>query len=107
MLRSHSWPGNIRELENTIERAVILCNGELVRPEHLMLTPTESTKQAKQTESTDTLPMNMPLRDVEKIHIERVLIHNKWNQSTAAAVLGIDRKTLRNKIREFHLEKEA
>ena len=46
-----------------------------------------------------------PLRDMERYHIERVLTHTKWNQSRAAIILDIDRKTLRNKIREFKLQK--
>lgn len=122
-LRNHHWPGNIRELENAIERAVILCNGDTIRPEHLMLRsysrPPASTAadpvvdpaadpivQAQvDKEPIPEPPVIASLRDVEKIHIERVLDNCKWNQSAAAQVLGIDRKTLRNKIREFHLEK--
>ena len=55
--------------------------------------------------SPDDIPVNAPLRDVEMMHIRRVLEHKNWNQSAAAQALGIDRKTLRNKIREFKLEK--
>ena len=50
--------------------------------------------------------MNASLRDLEMIHIRRVLEHKKWNQSAAAQLLGVDRKTLRNKIREFKLHKD-
>lgn len=106
VMESHEWPGNIRELQNVVERSVILCNGETVRPEHLMLSPLENRKPRKQSPDALNIPLTAPLRDVERIHIERVLKHNAWNQSTAAQVLGIDRKTLRNKIKEFHLEKE-
>lgn len=106
-LKSHSWPGNIRELENAVERAVILCNGEVIRPEHLMLNnghyPTPAPADSSQI---DSIPPTASLRDVEKIHIERVLKYKKWNQSAAAQVLGVDRKTLRNKIREFKLERD-
>jgi DNA-binding NtrC family response regulator len=52
-------------------------------------------------------PVQASLRDVEKVHIERVLEHKHWNQSAAAQVLGIDRKTLRNKMREFKLDRTA
>lgn len=106
-LKNHEWPGNVRELENAIERAVILCNSRTIRPEHLMLNhnnhPTPSTSPKS---IMDGIAPMAPLRDLEKIHIERVLKAKNWNQSAAAQVLGIDRKTLRNKIREFHLEKE-
>ncbi|MFQ3549689.1 MAG: helix-turn-helix domain-containing protein, partial [Armatimonadota bacterium] len=59
------------------------------------------------TQSVDSvLPITLSLRDIEKFHIERVLKSKNWNQSATAQLLGIDRKTLRNKIREFKLEKE-
>jgi len=50
-------------------------------------------------------PIHSSLRDVERVHIERVLEYKHWNQSAAAQALGIDRKTLRNKMREFRLER--
>lgn len=115
-LKANDWPGNIRELENAIERAVILCNGETIRPEHLMLSPTPpgppfarggnaSTAAQPSPAEADPYAADASLRDVEKIHIGRVLGDCGWNQSAAAHVLGIDRKTLRNKIREFGLGK--
>ncbi|MHB9036503.1 MAG: sigma-54-dependent transcriptional regulator [Armatimonadota bacterium] len=105
-LRNHAWPGNVRELENAIERAVILCNGRTIRPEHLMLSPNLHTTPSSSNErNIEQAPVTASLRDVEKIHIERVLKSRNWNQSSAAQVLGIDRKTLRSKIREFRLEK--
>jgi DNA-binding NtrC family response regulator len=105
-LRNHNWPGNVRELENAVERAVILCNGTSVRPEHLMLNTNGKSGSSSSKSLMDAIPVDASLRDLEKIHIERVLKAKKWNQSAAAQVLGIDRKTLRSKIREFHLEKE-
>ncbi len=111
-ITGHNWPGNIRELENAVERAVILCNGETVRPEHLMLDhaakpPAQSATQVRNhtAHSLAEIPVTASLRDVERAHIERVLEHKNWNQSAAAQLLGIDRKTLRNKIREFKLGK--
>ncbi|MCX6346245.1 MAG: sigma-54 dependent transcriptional regulator [Armatimonadetes bacterium] len=109
-LKSHNWPGNIRELENAVERSVILCNGETIRPEHLMLAPIRLSSPIAAQSAAPTvadIPVTTSLRDVEKIHIERVLKAKKWNQSSAATALSIDRKTLRNKIREFRLEKDG
>jgi len=106
-LYAHDWPGNIRELQNAIERSVILCNGEVIRREHLMLSPSQTPPASVASEAMDTsgLAANAPLRDLENWHIRRVLEASAWNQSAASLVLGIDRKTLRNKIKEFHIEK--
>ena len=128
-LRTHDWPGNIRELENAVERAVIMCNGETIRPEHLMVRgmsparrePFDLAQDRPRPPACDGpgsgdpgpsrggpsggVPVTASLRDAELVHIRRVLQHTNWNQSAAAEVLGIDRKTLRNKIREFRLEK--
>ncbi|MDH7601435.1 MAG: sigma-54 dependent transcriptional regulator [Armatimonadota bacterium] len=115
-IRSHTWPGNIRELENAVQRAVILCNGETIRPEHLMIQPTdhklrlyESTQVNSRFDpeeaGVETLPATASLKEVESFHIKRVLEYTKWNQSAAAQILGIDRKTLRNKIRDYKLQR--
>jgi DNA-binding NtrC family response regulator len=115
-LRGHHWPGNIRELENAIERSVILTNGEIIRPEHLMLSRVDSgmsrehlahSASPHNAAPADSIPVTAALWEVEKIHIERVLQANHWNQSAAAQVLGVDRKTLRSKVREFHLAKDG
>jgi len=107
LLRTYAWPGNIRELENAVERAVILSNGEVVRPEHLMLSADTgaATSSPSGRLNSQTVSVDSSLRDAECVHIERVLQHTGWNQSVAAQSLGIDRKTLRNKIREFRLAK--
>lgn len=109
-LRSHDWPGNIRELENAVERAVILCNGDTIKPEHLMLNavhnikPLETDASHNENAEENNFSTDLPLKEIEKIHIERVLKAKNWNQSAAAQVLDIDRKTLRNKIKEYNLE---
>jgi DNA-binding NtrC family response regulator len=98
MLQSYSWPGNIRELENCMERAVILCHGRRITPQHLLL-------------SDDVVIEDMPtpkgelrsLSEMEREHIGFVLDECGWNQTQSATILGIDRKTLRNKIREYQL----
>jgi len=85
--------------EGGLERSIVLAGGETIRAEQLTV-PAPRPPSAPPTAEKSP---NSALRDVEKWHIERVLKHRNWNQSAAARVLGIDRKTLRSKIREFHL----
>lgn len=90
------WKGNIRDLENCIERSVMLCDGDTIQPAHISLNGANGAGKRKQN-------FMRPLRDVERDHIKKVLAQCNWNKSAAALVLQIDRKTLRCKIREFGL----
>jgi two-component system response regulator PilR (NtrC family) len=99
-LIKYTWPGNVRELENVIERSIALSSGEVVDakdlPEHLF--------QMKPSELIDDLATdNMPITEVEKRYIMRILQRTNWHQSKAAQILGIDRKTLYRKIKEYNL----
>jgi len=104
MLRSHRWPGNIRELEHCIESAVVFSNGPAVLPVHLSL-PHEAADVAEWEESRshDTMPSGMSLADVEKRYIERTLSDCNGNRTRAAKVLGIGRNTLNRKIKQYGL----
>jgi len=93
LLSQHSWPGNVRELENAIERAVIFCKGDELLPEHLPLQRSIATEVSS----------GLPLSEVEKIHIQRVLAETGGNISKSARILGIDRTTLYNKIKRYGL----
>ncbi len=103
-LQSHCWEGNIRELENCIERAVALCDDDVIDVEHLLLTP--SGEEKKEMASLPHLFPAMSLRDAERMHIQRVLRHTNGNLSHAARILEIDRKTLRAKVRDYGLMAE-
>lgn len=99
-LLRYSWPGNVRELENVIERSIALSGGDVIDcndlPEHLF--------QMKSTDLIDDLASdNMPLSEVEKRYIVKILQRTNWHQSKAAQILGIDRKTLYRKIKEYNL----
>jgi transcriptional regulator with PAS, ATPase and Fis domain len=78
----HGWPGNVRELRNVIERATILCDGELIRPEHLRLGE----------------PAAPPAGDDERARIVAALERSGGNQSRAAKLLGISRGTLLSRL---------
>jgi DNA-binding NtrC family response regulator len=97
-LVNYDWPGNIRELRNVIERLQILHRGGEVRPDDL---PAELRAAPVPAEPAAT--GLVPLSEVERRHVERVLEATAWNKTRAARVLGIDIKTLNKKIRDFHI----
>ena len=85
----------MRELENVIERALVIGKGNTIAPEDLPF----SGKEAE----TDSLPKSLKM--MEKIHIERILDEADWNISRAASELEIDRQTLYNKIEKYKIER--
>jgi DNA-binding NtrC family response regulator len=91
----HEWPGNVRELRNAIERAVVICKSDRIRPEELPF------YQPECTESTFT----GSLRQMEMAHISNVLKANDWNMTRGARILGIDRSTLYHKVKRYQLKK--
>jgi Nif-specific regulatory protein len=108
-LRTYRWPGNVRELENCIESAVVLSEGEILE-EHLSL-PTVD-RAASPVTSTETpaptgAPGLLPLAEVERRHILRVLESVKGNRTAAAKVLEIGRNTLARKLKEYGLADEG
>ena len=99
MLVKYRWPGNVRELENTIERAMILEGGEIITPESLPWLFLQNT-----AEKATTSPQRMvSLEELEREHIEFVLGQTRAHKSRAAQILGIDRKTLYQKKKKYHL----
>lgn len=97
-LRSHGWPGNVRELKNVIERACLLSDGVQVKPEDLALTAAHSSGE------DDGETATLPLAEIERRHILRVLRHLGGNKTRAAKTLGISLKTLYNRIESLHLK---
>ena len=91
LLTQYSWPGNIRELENTIERAVILSIHPIILPEDLP----QKFLQAVSGERPETEEGKLlPLKEIEKSYVLRVLQETKGNKKKASEILGIDRTTL-------------
>lgn len=95
-LKNYNWPGNVRELENVMERCSILARGTFINVTHLPF----KTIDIAPTEST-VLPLN--LRDAERLQVIRALRETGWNKSQASELLGVSRKTIDRKIREFSL----
>ena len=99
-LLDYQWPGNIRELRNVIERAVVLNSGDSIESEHLLLTPAmHGAETDVGTASGGSVEMS--LAELERQHIERVLRHTDGNKSRASAILGIERSTLDRKLKRF------
>ena len=98
----YDWPGNIRELENTIERGVILCLGDQITPQalppHIQPDPEKQLNKKLDTDSE-----SWTLKDMEREMIRATLLETANNKSLAAKKLGIARQTLLNKLREFKL----
>jgi len=91
-LLAHSWPGNIRELENCVQRSVLLCDGSAITPAHLHL----------HHRTTRSSAPPLPLRDAERQHILSALEYADWDVRDAAKLLKIDPRTLRSKMRKYH-----
>ena len=95
----YSWPGNIRELKNAIESAVVMCTGDEIKMEDL---PRALRSQGE--EKVITIPIGITMDEAEKIIIQENLAANKGNKSRTADILGIGRKTLHRKLEELQIE---
>jgi len=91
-LKNYDWPGNVRELENVIQRLVVMSDGEVINPPDLPSLMRFSARRQK--------GLQRSLADMEKEHIRNVLADAGGNKTRAAEILGIDRKTLREKLKE-------
>ncbi len=109
LLAEYQWPGNVRELKNVIERAIILCQAPVLRPEHL---PMELRDAHSRNSVFFAAPMSavapasdesLALEDMEKIHIQNVLVKFKGNKSQTARALNISRSTLREKMKTYNI----
>lgn len=104
MLKNHTWKGNVRELENCIERSVILCDGKTILPEHLVISPPEITDtflQELSLEGSLEEVSKAAIRTAEIRLIKKVLNEAGWNKTKAARILKVSYKTLLTKIKDY------
>ena len=99
MLMDYAWPGNVRELENVIERAVTLSLGEKISPDDLP--PAVQGSRGDRRVLDEAVEKTLPLHEIEKEYIKKILEKTGGNKYQAAHALGIDRKTLYRKLAEI------
>ena len=97
MLTDYYWRGNVRELENVIERAVLLCKGNLITQEYLFM-------EAIVEEINSSVKAGVTVREMEKKLIFNTLEQVNGNRTKAAELLGVSIRTLRNKLNEYKNE---
>ncbi|MBP8646431.1 MAG: sigma-54-dependent Fis family transcriptional regulator [Syntrophobacteraceae bacterium] len=99
LLQKHSWPGNIRELENVVQRAMLLSVGDCLDSSSIFF------DQATPSETADI--ELMPISEMEKLLIRKALASSSGNRTRAAEILGISVRTLRNKLSEYRAVEEG
>lgn len=97
----YDWPGNVRELENVLMKAVVLCTGDIITKEYIP----DAIYNTKHIRSSDDKPFTeMTLREIEQIHITRVLEATGWHKGQACKILGISRPKLRRMMTQSDLK---
>jgi len=97
-LHSYDWPGNVRELENCVRRALVLSTGPVAG---LDLLPDDALRSP--AEASAGIEAGQTLSDLERTLLEKTLVATGGNRTRAAGMLGVSLRTVRNKIREYHL----
>jgi len=116
ILNVYHWPGNVRELEHVIERSVLICDGEVILPEHLYMEGPIRPLPEEFGAATDSVPdldvktesqLPVTLKEMEKNMIFAALSRVNGNRTKASQLLGISVRTMRNKLQEYEAEGET
>jgi two-component system response regulator AtoC len=103
-LEAYGWPGNIRELRNAVERAVLLVEGDELTADQF---PVATAAGGHLIEGVDLPAKGIDLEQLERSLVVQALERSRWNQTRAAALLGLNRDQIRYRIEKFKLEKTA
>ncbi len=104
LLTQHPWPGNIRELRNAIERAVMTCTSDVITEAHLpLLVNRADDLKSDDPSGTIHVPLGSTIEEAERQLILRTLKHSHNNKTRAAEILGVSLKTLHNKLHRYGL----
>jgi DNA-binding NtrC family response regulator len=102
VLRGHCWPGNVRELQHVIESAVVVCDDDIIRPQHIPLPVTLSP--VPEVLGSGPANGNLPtLDELERRHIRFVLQSTGGHRGNAARILGISERNLYRKLHDLSL----
>ncbi len=106
VLEGHHWPGNVRELENVIERAFTFCQGQEIQIFHLPPQYRNRHRQPLAISDLSLTPLGEVMRMTEREYLLKVLGSTSWHKTRAAEILGISRKALWEKLKEYDLLRE-
>jgi DNA-binding NtrC family response regulator len=102
-LQAYGWPGNVRELRNAVERAILLADGDELSVDLFPL----GGKAALHGDAVELPANGMDLEQWERSFVVQALERSGWNQTRAAALLGLNRDQIRYRIEKFKLERPA
>ncbi len=106
LLTRHNWPGNIRELENTVERAVLMADTDIIEPKDLTLATADGGGPEERSRLSSMLRLpaeGMPLDDLERMVILEALRMNDWVQKDAARFLAVSSRVMNYKIQKYEI----
>jgi DNA-binding NtrC family response regulator len=116
ILNAYHWPGNVRELEHVMERSVLICDEDVILPDHIYLDGPIQLHSEQMGGVVDEVPdleiksiakTPVTLREMEKTMIFDALTRVNGNRTQASRILGISVRTMRNKLQEYEAEGEA